>query len=67
MTTRRSSLGLGIINGQLHAFGGYNRCLGYYYLDSIEVWDEETEMWRLTEDKLSFGKDFFGFTNTFCR
>ena len=67
MTTRRSSLGLGIINGQLHAFGGYNRYLGYFYLDSIEVWDEEVERWRLTDNKLSFGKDFFGFTNTFCR
>ena len=66
MSTRRSSLGLGIINGKLLAFGGYNRYLGYYYLDSIEEWNSTTETWSLREEKLEFGKDFFGFTNSYC-
>lgn len=66
MTTRRSSHGLGMLDGKLLAFGGYNRYLGYYYLDSIEEWNPTAENWSPREEKLQFGKDFFGFTNAYC-
>ena len=66
MSTRRSSLGLGVVDGKLLALGGYNRYLSYYYLDTIEEWSEQSETWTLRQEKLNFGKDFFGFTNSKC-
>ena len=79
MTTRRSSFGLAVLEGRLLAFGGYNvyladRCPACYwylhltnrYLDSVEEWVEEEEVWREREEKLALPRDFFGYATIAC-
>ncbi|XP_052756747.1 kelch-like protein diablo [Galleria mellonella] len=44
MTSRRSGVGLAVVNGQLYAVGGFD---GTAYLKSIEVYDPESNQWRL--------------------
>ena len=66
MTTRRSSFGTAVIGGKLLAFGGYNRYLSNYYLDSVEEWNEEEEVWREREEKLELARDFFGYAAASC-
>lgn len=44
MTSRRSGVGLAVVNGQLYAVGGFD---GTAYLKTIEVYDSESNQWRL--------------------
>ena len=66
MTTRRSSFGLAVLDGKLLAFGGYNGYLADRFLDSVEQWDEEEQVWTLREERLAFGRDFFGYALAPC-
>ena len=62
MNFRRSNHGMGIItiSGQdrLAVFGGYD---GKRMLDSVEIYNSETEKWELTDIKLKEPKSDFGF------
>ena len=59
----RSFFGLGILNGEVFAFGG----LGAKNddddtpLDTIEVWDETLEQWSLSDKKLNHARSEFAF------
>lgn len=44
MTSRRSGVGLAVVNGQLYAVGGFD---GTAYLKTIEGYDPETNQWKL--------------------
>lgn len=44
MTSRRSGVGLAVVNGQLYACGGFD---GTAYLKTIEVYDPESNTWKL--------------------
>lgn len=44
MTSRRSGVGLAVVNGQLMAVGGFD---GTTYLKTIEVFDPDANTWRL--------------------
>ncbi|CAM1324246.1 Uncharacterised protein r2_g3288 [Pycnogonum litorale] len=44
MTSRRSGVGLAVVNGQLYAVGGFD---GTTYLKTIEVYDQEQNQWKL--------------------
>ncbi|KAJ9584402.1 hypothetical protein L9F63_021254 [Diploptera punctata] len=44
MTSRRSGVGLAVVNGQLYAVGGFD---GTAYLKTIEVYDTDQNQWRL--------------------
>ncbi|KAL5012390.1 hypothetical protein ScPMuIL_010941 [Solemya velum] len=44
MTSRRSGVGLAVVNGQLMAIGGFD---GTTYLKTIEVYDPEQNFWKL--------------------
>ena len=66
MTTRRSSFGLAVLDGKLLAFGGYNVYLADRFLDTVEEWVEEEEVWREREERLAFPRDFFGSVAATC-
>ena len=44
MMSRRSGVGLAVVNGQLFAVGGFD---GTTYLKTIEVFDAEANNWKL--------------------
>merc|ERR1712204_89987 len=44
MMSRRSGVGLAVVNGQLFAVGGFD---GTTYLKTIEVYDKEANSWKL--------------------
>ena len=62
MNSKRSGHGMGVvtINGEnrFAVFGGHN---GGKVLDSVELYNTETEKWELTDFKLSEPKSHFSF------
>lgn len=44
LNSRRSGVGLAVVNGVLIAVGGFD---GTTYLKSIEVYDSQSNQWRL--------------------
>ena len=62
MNSRRSGHGIGVvtINGKdrLAVFGGYN---GRKNLDSVELYNTQTEKWEISDFKLSEAKSAFSF------
>ena len=44
MMSRRSGVGLSVVNGSLYAVGGFD---GTTYLKTIEVFDHENSNWKL--------------------
>ena len=62
MNSKRNGHGMGVvtINGidRLAAFGGYD---GRNELDSVELYNTETEKWEMTDLKLSEPKSHFFF------
>ena len=62
MNSNRAGHGIGVvtINGKdrLAVFGGYD---GGNYLDSVELYNTETEKWEMTDFKLSEAKSGFSF------
>lgn len=48
MSTRRSSVGVAILNGRLYAVGGYDG-VARQCLNSVECYDSETDEWSPVE------------------
>uniref|UniRef100_A0AAY4E720 BACK domain-containing protein n=1 Tax=Denticeps clupeoides TaxID=299321 RepID=A0AAY4E720_9TELE len=46
MNTRRSSVGVGVVNGKLYAVGGYDGASRQCLSTSVEVYDPTTNTWR---------------------
>ena len=45
MSTRRSSVGVGVLNGLVYAVGGYDGN-SRHCLSSVEVYDPERDLWQ---------------------
>lgn len=45
---------------KLYALGGWNKDYDYNYLDSLEVWREETRTWEQVEERLPEGRQRMG-------
>ena len=48
MSTRRSSVGVAVLNGLLYAVGGYDG-IARQCLDSVECYNPEVDEWRCVE------------------
>ena len=63
LNVARSGFGMAMINMgsrlKLIAFGGSSDQLGH--LDSVEVWDETTETWKMSNMKLNHKRENFGY------
>jgi len=62
MNSRRSAHGMGVVTikgeDRLAVFGGRD---GNNYLDSVELYNTQTEKWETTDIKLKDAKSYFGF------